>query len=96
MSLGQLAPGAHVWNWNGANDSSHVVSGAYVVHVDAAGVTPDALTGTAAKSVRVDVVRPTVSSVATTYGTLYPHHDGYRDSTVLSAHVSEAATLSSR
>ena len=71
-----------------------MTSGNYVIHVDATGVTPDALTGTASRSVRVDVVRPTVTSVATTYGTLYPHRDGYRDSTVLSAHVSEAASRS--
>src|SRR4051794_9493989 len=93
VPLGQLEPGSHVWNWNGADTAGHVTSGTYVIHVDAAGVTTDALTGTASRSVRVDVIRPTVTSVATTYGTFYPHRDGYRDSTVLSAHVSEAAGL---
>ena len=69
------------------------MSGTYVVHVDAVGGPPDTLTGTAARTVRVDVVRPKVTSVATTYGTLYPHHDGYRDSTILSARVSEASSV---
>ena len=93
VSLGQLATGAHVWNWNGANDSAHVISGTYVVHLDAVGGAPDALTGSAAKTVRVDVVKPTVTSVATTYGSVFPQSDGYRDKTYLSVKVSEVSTV---
>jgi hypothetical protein len=70
-----------------------VISGTYVVHLDAVGGAPDALTGSAAKTVRVDVVKPTVTSVATTYGSVFPQSDGYRDKTYLSVKVSEVSTV---
>ncbi|HTY70812.1 MAG TPA: S8 family serine peptidase [Actinomycetes bacterium] len=93
-SLGQLGPGRHRWIWDGTDGTGTVVASAsYVIRLDTSSVSGEARTGTASASVRVDLVRPSLTSVATTYATVYPHHDGFRDSTVLSARLSESASV---
>ena len=95
-SLGSLAAGTHTWTWNGKNDAGHaVVSGRYAVHVDTSTTAP-ALTGTSSRPATVDLVHPSVTSVASTYATVFPHVDGYRDSTTLSAKISEPSTVTIR
>jgi flagellar hook assembly protein FlgD len=93
VSLGSLTAGTHSWTWNGRNDAGQVVAGGrYVVHVNTSTTAP-ALTGTSSRGVTVDLVHPSVTSVATTYPTVFPIVDGYRDSTHLSARISEPATV---
>ncbi len=93
--LGSLPEGTHTWTWNGALTNGHTAKdGTYRLTVQTSAVVDaEPRTGMASRTLRVDLVKPTVTAVRTTYGTLYPHRDGYRDSTVLSAHVSEAATV---
>ncbi|HYN75148.1 MAG TPA: S8 family serine peptidase [Candidatus Limnocylindria bacterium] len=90
-NAGPLSAGTHTWLWNGRDASGGLVaSGTYSLVVDtSATVANEVLVGQVVRSLVVDKVNPSLTSRATSYPTVYPVKDGYRDATSLSLAVSE-------
>lgn len=92
-NLGVLAAGRHVFTWSGRSSSAAFPDGGYSVQVTTAnGGGATARAGWAARSARLDTVRPGLSSV-TGGGTFYPRRDGYRDRFNPRVTLSERARL---
>ena len=97
-NVGLQPAGSHAWTWGGRDSAGAVVvSGAYSMSVDTtATVADEVLVGQAVRSLVVDKVNPTLTGRTSTYPTVYPFKDGYRDTTSLSVTVSEKTSVARR
>ncbi len=91
--LGVQSKGTHSWTWKGKGPGGVVAaSGKYVLELHtSASVSGELLAGEASRTLRIDLRSPKLTHPSTTYRTVYPVKDGYRDSTSLSVSVSESA-----
>jgi flagellar hook assembly protein FlgD len=89
-----LAKGDHTLLWNGRSNGNVVQpNGWYTVVVN---TSAGSLVGATSRSVRLDTVAPYMSSVVGYNGSVYPVHDGFRDTLTLGVTVNEAATVDVR
>ncbi len=90
--LGAQSKGAHSWTWKGKGSGGTVAqSGKYSLELHtSASVSGEPLAGDVSRTLHIDKKSPKLTDRSTTYRTVYPVKDGYRDSSALSVTVSES------
>ncbi len=90
QQLGSQKAGSHTWTWKGKGGGVVAPSGSYSVVLDTEAVVGgEPLAGQVTRGLVVDTRKASLKRRSTTYPTVYPAKDGYRDATDLSVRADE-------
>ena len=95
VHLGTQSAGSHAYTWNGTlNSGAKAGTGTYTVEI-ATSATVDGTprSGSAWRTVRVDLTAPRISSISRSASTVYPVDDGYKDTVSARFTLDEKATV---